>query len=82
MIGIRQSISSLPLACPLTGAVLFCALLWLARMFMTVCAGGVHVTGAARRERRIDEPDSKQLTWSAKKPAMMTVENRHRTQTK
>ena len=48
-----------PRACPLTGAELLCALLWLARVFATVCAGGV--TGAARRERRINEPHSRQL---------------------
>ena len=43
-----------PQACPLTGAKSLCALLWLARVFVTVCAGGV--MGAARRERRTGEP--------------------------
>ncbi len=69
-----------PQACPLTGAESLCALLWLARGFVTVCAGGV--TGAARRERRIGEP-AQQAAWSARKSAILTtVESRHETQTK
>ena len=42
------------LACPLTGARSLCALLWLPRVFMTVCADGV--MDEARRERRIGKP--------------------------